>query len=414
MPAINKRQKYRIQDICSWVTSGGTPSRKIPEYYNGTIPWIKTGELKDWYLYDSEEKITDEAIKKSSAKVYPVDTVLIAMYGDGRTIGSLGITKVPAASNQACCAMKADEKKCNHLFLLYALQYHRRKIVNLALGGSQRNLNQGTIKNYEIDLPPLTTQRKIASILSAYDDLIENNTRRIKILEEMAQMIYREWFVKYRLPGHEKVRMVDSTMGKIPEGWEVGTFKDLVENRRESTKAGVHLSDRQYVPIECISKKSLTLQEAKPWDEAQSSLILFDKGDILFGAMRPYFHKVTIAPFNGVTRTTCFILRPLAPEYFAYVTLLAFQDETIGYATAHTKGATIPYAVWEGSLGNMMVLIPPCNLLEIFNSTVAPMLKTIQNAFPTLRNLRQTRDLLLPKLISGEVDVEWMEILTES
>ena len=144
--------------------------------------------------------------------------------------------------------------------------------------------------------------------------------------------------------------MVDSPLGKIPEGWEIVPFKTLINCVRDSTNAGDHLSDRLYVPIDCIPRHSLTLLEAKHWKEAKSSLILFEEGDILFGAMRPYFHKVVVAPFKGVTRTTCFVLRPKTQLFLAYATMTAFQDETIGFASAHSRGATIPYAVWDSSL----------------------------------------------------------------
>jgi type I restriction enzyme S subunit len=128
-------------------------------------------------------------------------------------------------------------------------------------------------------LPPLPAQHRIAAILSAYDDLIENNTRRIAILEEMARRIYEEWFVRFRFPGHEKVRMVESELGLVPEGWQSGTLADILENVRQATRPGEHLASRRYVPIDCIAKRSLVLPETRPIEEAQSSLVLFERDD---------------------------------------------------------------------------------------------------------------------------------------
>ncbi|VAX06827.1 Type I restriction-modification system, specificity subunit S, partial [hydrothermal vent metagenome] len=219
--------KVRIEDLCEKVTSGGTPSRRNADFYTGQIPWIKTGELDGWYINGSAEKITEEAIARSSAKIYPINTVLMAMYGDGRTIGSVGITGIKAASNQACCAMIPDTTKCDPLYLLYSLKLYREPIVKLALGGAQRNLNQGTIKNYEINAPSLCIQKEISNVLSTYDNLIENNNRRIAILEEMAQSLYREWFVKFRFPGHQQAKFIDSPLGKIPEGWGVKPISEM-------------------------------------------------------------------------------------------------------------------------------------------------------------------------------------------
>ena|ERR1017187_7152849 len=118
-------------------------------------------------------------------------TVLMAMYGDGRTITSLGILRHESASNQASCAMIANPAVCSPLFLFYSLKAHRHALLKLAYGGAQRNLNAGTIRQFEIDVPPLPIQDRIASILSAYDDLIENNTRRIRVLKAMAKTIFQ-------------------------------------------------------------------------------------------------------------------------------------------------------------------------------------------------------------------------------
>ena len=216
-----------IEDLCARVTSGGTPSRSNPAYYDGgTIPWIKTGELRGWYVDDIAERITPAAVRESSAKIFPPETVLLAMYGDGKTMGSVGLIRTPAATNQACCAMLADPQECDPKFLMYSLVYFKPAILKLAISGAQRNLNGKSIKQFPIGAPPVEVQQRIASILSAYDNLIENNTRRIAILEEMARRIYEEWFVRFRFPGHEGVRMVESELGLVPEGWRRETLAD--------------------------------------------------------------------------------------------------------------------------------------------------------------------------------------------
>ena len=303
-----------------------------------------------------------------------------------------------------------NEKSLNNRFLFYSLRPKLDILKSISTGAATKFLTLGLLKNLEITLPPITIQHKIASILSAYDDLIENNLRRIKILEEMAQLIYREWFVHFRFPGHEKVRFVDSELGKIPEGWDIVMLKEIVENINKSTIAGDHLSERKYIPIDCIPRKSLFLEETKNWEEAQSSLILFEENDILFGAMRPYFHKVIISPIKGVTRKTCFVLRPIKEVHLAYSLMLIFQSETVDYANAHSRGSTIPYAVWAGSLANKKILLPDEKIIEKYQDIVFPMIKKLQSFFPINNNLRQTRDLLLPRLISGEIDVSDLDI----
>jgi type I restriction enzyme S subunit len=208
------------------VTSGGTPSRANLSFWEeGTVPWIKTGELKDWYIDDAEERITEEATLRSSAKVFPANTVLMAMYGDGKTITSLGIIRNAAATNQACCAMIADPVRCHFLYLFYALKYHRHELLKLVVAGAQRNLSGGIIRSFKVLAPGLAIQKRIADILSAYDEMIENNRRRMALLEEAARQLYEEWFVRLRFPGYEHTKIADS----LPTSWERKRIGEIAE-----------------------------------------------------------------------------------------------------------------------------------------------------------------------------------------
>lgn len=273
-------------------------------------------------------------------------------------------------------------------------------LKSLNSGSAQPSLNRNFVYPVRVRVPKPAIQRRIADILSAYDDLIENNTRRIAVLEDMARRLFEEWFVRFRYPGGN---------GEMPSEWRFGRFGDAVILRKDKTNPGEHLSERHYVPIECIGRKTLALTERRPWQEAQSSLQTFERGDILFGAMRAYFHKVCIAPFAGITRSTCFVLTPKLPDFRAFATLLAFRNETVAYATTHSKGSTIPYAQWERSLENMAAVIPDNEILSEFERLAGPILDTIAAMHETQNNLRTTRDLLLPKLISGEIEVRAAE-----
>src|SRR3990167_3044716 len=245
-------QRVRLKDIAEKISSGGTPSRLHPEYFttdhSGHL-WVKSKELLDVAVEDTEEKITDDALNNSSAKYYPEHTVLIAMYG--ANVGQLGWLKKRATVNQAVCGLIIDENKADWRYVFYSLLQNRDDLIVQARGVAQQNLNQDLIRNFEIPTLELEDQRNVGSILGTYDDLIENNTKRIKILEQIAQTIYKEWFVFFRFPGlrrgfggqagHEKaksrserssatgIKMVDSKteFSKIPEGWGVGKLSDL-------------------------------------------------------------------------------------------------------------------------------------------------------------------------------------------
>lgn len=182
------------------VTSGGTPSRSKTEYYEGTIPWIKTGELKDNFIYNAEEYITDLAIQNSSAKQFPVDTLLIAMYGQGQTRGRTGLLKINAATNQACCAIYPNPDEFNSHYLQYWFRhmYSRLRQQSEARGGTQPNLNQSIIKNLKPPLPPVDEQKHTANILSMAEreisDMQKTQSADARNFADMEQAILNQAF----------------------------------------------------------------------------------------------------------------------------------------------------------------------------------------------------------------------------
>lgn len=207
-------RRVELRQVCRLISSGGTPSRKRPDFFQASSghPWVKSQELLDGSIWSTAEEISDLGLANSSAKYYPSETVLIAMYG--ANVGQLGYLRIASTVNQAICALCVDPLLADSRYVFYALMQERRELVSQAAGAAQQNLNQDLIRNFQIPLPQLPTQQKIAAILAAYDDLIENNNRRIKLLEEMAQRIYREWFVDFRYPGHEVVLNRDGNLGE--------------------------------------------------------------------------------------------------------------------------------------------------------------------------------------------------------
>jgi len=201
-------------------------------------------------------------------------------------------------------------------------------------------------------------------------------------------------------------RFVDSELGEIPEGWKIGRLGDIVCQRNERVNPSFETESIPYVPIECISNRSLFLSESKPGSEAKSSLIRFYKNDILFGAMRPYFHKVCIAPFDGTTRTTAFVLYPYKKEDFSFSIMLLHDKNTIDYATRHSTGSTIPYAQWIDSLADMPIILPSINLRAQFDKMAQSFFYSIPYKYFENRTLTALRDTLLPKLISGEIRIK--------
>jgi type I restriction enzyme, S subunit len=376
-----------IEELCVRVTSGGTPSRSNPAYYDGgSVPWIKTGELRGWYVDDVAERITPAAVRESSAKVFPPETVLLAMYGDGKTMGSVGLIRTAAATNQACCAMLADPQKCDPKYLMYSLVYYRPAILKLAISGAQRNLNGKSIRQFTIGAPPIKVQHRVTSILSAYDHLIENNTRRIAILEDMARRIYEEWFVRFRFPGHEGVRMVESEQGLVPVGWQSGLLGDVIELPYGKALKAENRSDGT-IPV--YGSSGVVGYHASSLVDGPG-IVVGRKGNV--GSV--HWSDVPFYPID-----TVFYVRTTLPLHFVF-----FNLKTQNFLN---NDAAVP-GLNRNQAYSLPVLIPDEKLLTEFEEICNSTLGLARLLMRKNTNLRTTRDLLLPKLISGELDVSTM------
>ena len=406
--------RQNLIDICELIVD--CEHKTAPTQETG-YPSIRTPNIgRGRLILDGANRVSEETYRAWTRRAVPqAEDLILAREAP---IGNVAIIpkNLKVCLGQRTVLIRPDKNKVVPMFLLYLMLGNgiQNRLLAHSTGATVAHLNMRDIRNLELPrLPPLTTQRKIAAILGNYDDLIENNTRRIKILEEMASAIYREWFVKFRFPGHEHVKIAESELGLIPQGWEIAKLSDVLENTKEHVKPGKRLEGFPYVPIDCIPRRSIALSVHKPYTEAKSSLIAFKRNDILFGAMRSYFHKVVLAPFDGITRQTCFVLRSRNCDDYAFNLFTVFQDSTITYSSNHSTGSTIPYTMWDGALAIMPIVKPPDRLIRIFGETVGPMLELIQVL--SMRNtiLRKNRDLLLPKLISGELDVSDLDIATD-
>jgi type I restriction enzyme S subunit len=287
-------------------------------------------------------------------------------------------------------------------FLFYALQEKSfyEEAISRATGAAQPDLPHGAFNSIQIFLPPIESQKKISNILNTYDNLIENNQKQIKLLEEAAQRLYKEWFVDLRFPGHENTKIIDG----IPEGWSKGTLGDIAINTGNNEKKENRINYSYYLPIDCLPKKSLVYTESNDINMAKSSLVSFNPKDIIFGAMRPYFHKVVIAREKGLTRSTCFVINSKNDIYWSYLTMLLFSDNTINYATRISVGTTMPYVRWKNFV-QMPILIPSVSICTKYKQFFSPIVDKLSELAEKMTKLKQARDLLLPKLISGELEV---------
>lgn len=399
-----KWEKKKIEDICLNITSGGTPKSTNEAFYNPQeIPWLKTGEVNYCRIYDTEKYISKEGLYNSSAKIIPTNSVIVAMYGQGDTAGRVAINKIPLTTNQACCNLIINDKVADCEFVYYKLSTLYEKMVSLKNGGAQPNLNVKIIKSIEISLPPLPVQQRIASILSTYDDLIENNQKQIKLLEEAAQRLYKEWFVDLHFPGHENVKIVDG----VPEGWESCRLRDVAEINGRNIDENYPYDKINYIDIgsvrngRILEKANYNLEEAP----GRAKRIVQD-GDVIWGMVRPNLraYAMVLNPDKNDVFSTGFAVLTSKKVPFSFLYCNVTTEEFVGYLVNCTNGAAYP-AVKPIHFEEYNVSIPQNNLLNKFHNITEPYFRKIYYLSKQISSLREARDRLLPKLMSGEIEV---------
>ena len=404
----------KIKDLPITIIDGDRSSRypKRSEFREQGVLFLNTTNIVQYRLDLTEANFVspEKFDEMKKGRLQRFDIVMTTRGSIGK-VALFDCDPPKGLINAQMLILRADDEIINRKFLFYQTcsDDFQTKLKNFASGSAQPQIPIIDLKEVEIAVPPLPTQRKIAAVLSAYDDLIENNTRRIKILEEMASAIYREWFVEFRFPEHEQVEMVESELGLIPQGWEVGELGDLAESVRRNIKPSDINQETPYFGLEHLPRKSIALSNWDAVDSINSAKLAFKKGEILFGKIRPYFHKVGVAPLDGICSSDAIVIRPKRNECFATTLSCVSSEHFIEYATMTSQGTKMPRADWK-VLVKYPVVIPPEQIIQRFSSFVRDVVDKIQNLIFRNKNLRQTRDLLLPKLISGEVDVSELDI----
>lgn len=345
-------------------------------------------------------------------KVESGDTVVSSSGWSYGKVGRIKPKHLPLMMNTSVIRfhpLSSHSLDANYLHYYLCSAFFERQIEAYIIGSHQPNFGSSHIKRMKIVVPPVLVQRKIGSILSAYDDLIENNTRRIAILESMAKAIYREWFVEFRFPGHENVKLVDSPLGKIPAGWKPTRLGDLAKEVRRGVNPSQVDPETPYFGLEHLPRKSITLGDWGQAKDVQSTKLSFNQGEILFGKIRPYFHKVGVAPVDGVCSSDAIVISPMTDESFGLVLCCVSSEDFVSHATQTSQGTKMPRANWN-VLVKYALPTPNARLLERFNTSIRAIVSTLRVLMLKNRNLRKTRDLLLPKLISGQLDVEDLDI----
>ncbi|KGQ42748.1 hypothetical protein JP28_10990 [Gallibacterium anatis] len=453
-------EEKAIKDICISITSGGTPSRSISEYYsNGNICWVKTKELNNFYIYDTEEKITENAIRKSSAKLLPKNTVLLAMYG--ATVGETAILGKEMACNQACCAMIVNENIVDYRFLFYLLILHKTKIKNLATGAAQQNISVKMVKELTFRIPEKELQIKIANILESLDQKIILNTQTNQTLEQIAQAIFKHWFIDFT-PVHAKANalargetieqaelaamaclsgktvekitalktqdpttyhqlqqtaaafpseFVETEMGQVPRGWEVKQVKDMGKiicgKTPSKKKEEFYGNDIPFIKIPDMHNNTFiikTTDNLSLLGANNQKNKFIEKGSICISCIATV-GLVSITSERSQTNQQINSIVPNSEIFTEYLYLYFSQDTMNKKLKDLASGGSATLNLNTTAFSNITLLIPNNNLIEFFHKKVQPLFDKILSNKKESISLSDARDELLPKLLRGEIEL---------
>ncbi|MBN2776526.1 MAG: restriction endonuclease subunit S [Bacteroidales bacterium] len=433
---------YKLGEIAE-IVGGGTPSTKESSYWNGAISWITPKDLSNYnskYIGYGERNITDLGLEKSSAKILPKNTVLLTSRAP---VGYLAIASNELATNQGFKSLITDEKIAHNEFVYYLLKDNVEYLKSQSSGSTFGEISGSTLKSLEFSFPDLPTQRAIAEILSSLDDKIELNNQMNKTLEEIAQAVFKQWFVDFDFPfdfaqgkpnkngnpykssGGE---MVESELGMIPKGWKVDIFKNHIEALRGLSYKGSGLTDFENgIPMHNLNSVyeggGYKYKGIKFYSGDYKERHLIKPGDIIV-TNTEQGHKYLLIGFPAITPTYfgdigifshhIYKVTPLErsniTNQFLYYTIMqpSIREQIVGCS----NGTTVNMLKIDG-LQVPKFVIPKKEIIENFSKVIIEIWKAKELNFVQSESLKQTRDFLLPKLLSGEIDVSSAENIIE-
>jgi len=388
-------------DLSIKISSGLTPLRSNPVFWDSPdIPWVKTEQLGVKCIYDSNEKISKAALEKTTLKLNPKNSISIAMYGEGRTRGSVSILKNEVTTNQACCNVVIDEKKAHYEYVYYFLKTQYNELRTLS-SGVRKNLNSSDIKNFTIRLPEkLDDQFQIAKFLSNLDTKIALNNKINTELEAMAKLIYDYWFVQFDFPDANG-KPYKSSGGKmvynevlkreIPEGWHA----DYIENLLTKESRAKKLAKTQYLNEGLIPVVDQSTDFICGYTNDKDTVISINEPRIVFGDHTRILKLINFDFARGADGTQVLLSNNVnVPQHYFYHSLLKIDLSNYGYAR-HFK-----------FLKQSRIIIPDYELAARYEETAKSFYDKIKhNIFETIQ-LEKLRDWLLPMLMNGQVTVK--------
>lgn len=409
----------KLEDISTLIGSGITPLRSNNLFWNKKeIPWLKTEQLGEFIIYDTNEYISKYALDNTPIKLFPKNTISLAMYGEGKTRGNVSILGREMCSNQACCNIVVNESLADYRYVYYWLKNNYLNLRNLAVG-VRKNLNSDDIKKFKIDLKTLPIQKQIADLLYCIDSKIQNNNQINSELESLAKTLYDYWFLQFEFP-NEEGKPYKSSGGKMvyneqlkkesPEGWEVAKISNLsklisgypfkTENFLDGGKYKIYtIKNVQDGFIDNVTDNNI---DFIPKDINKDCVLSY--GDLIMSLTGNVGRVGLVFEENALLNQRVLKIKPL-DGFFNYI-YLTFRKNAFKNIMQRIAGGTSQKNLSPNQVGDYLVVKPNKQILALFNDKLNGFFDSFINNLRQNQELTKLRDFLLPLLMNGQVTIQ--------
>ncbi len=394
-------KKKTLKDIVDLI-GGGTPKTSKPEYWGGKINWLSVKDFNNQnrYVYSTEKTITEEGLNHSSTKLLQKDDIIISARG---TVGEIAMIPFPMAFNQSCFGVRVKEEvSVDKTFLYYLIKNSVRKLKKMTHGSVFDTITRDTFAKIDVEVPDISTQRQIAKILSNIDDLIENNQRINNNLEQQAQTLFNSWFEDF-IPFN----------GKTPSEWHTGHLEDIAKINTKSFNPAKNPNVMlEHYSIPAFDEKRYPVFELS--DEIKSNKYILSPDSVLASKLNPDTKRVwrpICMTTNAVCSTEFIVFESLQSEYKDFLYSIIDSEKFSNWMRSHTTGSTNSrQRTTPAKTLEFEIVIPPENIIIDYCSLVTPIYNLISENIKENQRLATLRDVLLPQLMSGELDVSNIEL----
>lgn len=413
---MSEWKEKTLGELSIRVSSGLTPLKSKKEFWeNPSIPWLKTDQLGEKYIFDTNTKISKEALEQTSLRIYPENTISIAMYGEGKTRGNLSIIKAPMTTNQACCNIEIDSKLADVEYVYYYLKTQYDSLRKLS-SGVRKNLNSNDIKNYKIYIPEsVSAQKSIVRILMSLDNKISLNNQINQELEAMAKTLYDYWFVQFDFPD-QNGKPYKSSGGKmvyhpelkreIPEGWGVEKLDSLLKIGKETTNPMKFPNEefKYYSIPEFDTTGTYSLERG---ESIKSNKFKVERNDLLVSKLNPWFNRVIYnLEENAISSTEFIVWKTFNRFEKNFLYQVATGKEFIEYCTRFATGTSNSHKRVSPDIMIGFQIPFEKTYIQKFGEIIDSIRTQVLQNNKQNQELTQLRDWLLPMLMNGQVKVE--------